>query len=225
MISIDTARALLDFAGGGDSSPARISQAQAEAQLEGAVAIHNILEQHRVAYLADEVGMGKTYVALGALALFRHFDPKFRLLVIAPKENIQQKWTKELRNFVRNNVRFADCRIKAIHQAPAKSPVLCDNLVSLVRETTLDPDRDFFARLSSFSFGLGDDITAWKKKRDALLRAVPWLDEGLLDLRSKEVFKENFARAVCCALPSFDLLIIDEAHNLNGAARHRGSCR
>ena len=41
--------------------------------------------------------MGKTYVALGAFALFRHFNPGFRLLVIAPKENIQQKWTKELR--------------------------------------------------------------------------------------------------------------------------------
>ena len=151
MISLATARELLDFAGGGNGSPSRISSAQAAAQLEGAVAIHNILEQHRVAYLADEVGMGKTYVALGAFALFRHFNPGFRLLVIAPKENIQQKWTKELRNFVRNNVRFADRRIKAVHQLPARPAVLCDNLLALVRETTLDPDRDFFARLSSFS--------------------------------------------------------------------------
>ena len=216
MISLATARELLDFAGGGNGSPSRISSAQAAAQLEGAVAIHNILEQHRVAYLADEVGMGKTYVALGAFALFRHFNPGFRLLVIAPKENIQQKWTKELRNFVRNNVRFADRRIKAVHQLPARPAVLCDNLLALVRETTLDPDRDFFARLSSFSFGLSDDTLTWKAKRDDLLRAVPWLDEGLFDLRSKDSFKENFARAVCCALPSFDLVIIDEAHNLKG---------
>ena len=64
------------------------------------------------------------YVALWAFALFRHFNPDFRLLVIAPKENIQQKLIKELRNFVRNNVRFADRRIKAIHQAPARPPVL-----------------------------------------------------------------------------------------------------
>ncbi len=216
MISLATARDLLDFAGGGNGTPSRISSAQAAAQLEGAVAIHNILEKHRVAYLADEVGMGKTYVALGAFALFRHFNPGFRLLVIAPKENIQQKWTKELRNFVRNNVRFADRRIKAIHQLPARPAVLCDNLLALVRETTLDPDRDFFARLSSFSLGLSDDTLTWKAKRDDLLRAVPWLDEGLFDLRSKDTFKENFARAVCCALPAFDLVIIDEAHNLKG---------
>ena len=216
MISIDTARQLLDFAGGSDNAPSRISRDQAEAQLKGAVAIHNILEQYSVAYLADEVGMGKTYVALGAFALFRHFDPRFRLLVVAPKQNIQQKWMKELRNFVRNNIRFADYRIKAVHQVPARSPVLCDNLLALVRETTLDPDRDFFARLSSFSLGLTDDNVSWKKKRDDLVRAVPWLPEGLFDLRSKDAFKENFARGVCCALPPFDLVIIDEAHNLKG---------
>ena len=63
--------------------------------------------------------MGKTYVALGALALFRHFDPGFRVLVIAPRENIQRKWMKELRNFVRNNVRFADLRVKAVDGAGA----------------------------------------------------------------------------------------------------------
>ena len=62
MIDIQAADALLDFG-------ARIGQGQrAQEQLEGAVAIHNILEKHSVAYLADEVGMGKTYVALGALA-------------------------------------------------------------------------------------------------------------------------------------------------------------
>ena len=94
MISINTARELLDFAGDGLGGVSRISPAQAKDQLEGAVAIHNILKKYQIAYLADEVGMGKTYVALGAFALFRHFNPKFRLLVIAPKENIQQNFMK-----------------------------------------------------------------------------------------------------------------------------------
>src|SRR5262247_1331778 len=143
MIDLEAAQQLINF--GASIGEGR----RAEGQLEGAVAIHNILEKCGVAYLADEVGMGKTYVALGAFALFRHFNPGFRLLVIAPKENIQQKWTKELRNFVRNNVRFADRRIKAVHRAPARPPVLCNNLLELVHETALDPDRDFFARLSS----------------------------------------------------------------------------
>src|SRR5688500_14398085 len=96
MIDLEVGRALLDFG-------RRIGHHRAEEQLRGAVAIHNILSKHRVAYLADEVGMGKTYVALGALALFRHFEPNFRLLIIAPRENIQKKWEKERFNFVANN--------------------------------------------------------------------------------------------------------------------------
>src|SRR4026208_1966400 len=81
-----------------------VGKQRAKEQIQGAVAIHNMLEKHRVAYLADEVGMGKTYVALGALALFRHFQPDFRVLVIAPKENIQRKWMKEFGNFVAYNM-------------------------------------------------------------------------------------------------------------------------
>lgn len=53
VIDIPVARQLLDFG-------KRIGQGQrADEQLEGAVAIHNILRRNGVAYLADEVGMGK----------------------------------------------------------------------------------------------------------------------------------------------------------------------
>src|SRR6266446_331903 len=69
MIDLETAAALIDFG-------ARIGHGQRSCeQLEGAVALHNILCERGVAYLADEVGMGKTYVALGVLALFRHYEP------------------------------------------------------------------------------------------------------------------------------------------------------
>jgi Rad3-related DNA helicase len=141
LIDLTAARQLLDFG-------ARIGQGpRAEEQLEGAVAIHNILEKQRVAYLADEVGMGKTYVALGALALFRHFQPNFRALVIAPKENIQRKWMKEFRNFVAYNIKFPDLRVATIDRQPARPLVACDNLMAFVREVVVDPKRDFFLRL------------------------------------------------------------------------------
>jgi hypothetical protein len=211
LINVATAGQLLDFG-------ARIGPGpRAQEQLEGAVAIHNILEKYRVAYLADEVGMGKTYVALGALALFRHFDPDFRVVVIAPKENIQRKWIKEFGNFVAYNLRFPDLRVAAIDRQPARPLVACDSLIEFVREATVDARRDFFLRLSSFSLALGDDVErrGWKRVRDELRQDVPWLPEGALDLRSnKDLFKDNFARAVCCALPVFDLVIVDEGHNL-----------
>ncbi len=211
MIDVDTAGQLLDLG-------ARIGQGpRAQEQLDGAVAIHNILEKRRVAYLADEVGMGKTYVALGALALFRHFKPDFRVLVIAPKENIQRKWMKEFGNFVAHNLKFPDLRMAAIDRQPARPLIACDNLMEFVREAVVDPRRDFFLRLSSFSLALGDDVErrGWRRVRDELRQEVPWLPEAALDLRSnKDVFKDNFARAVCCALPVFDLVIVDEGHNL-----------
>ena len=211
MIDVATAGQLLDFGAQMGQGP------RAQEQLEGAVAIHNILEKYDVAYLADEVGMGKTYVALGAMALFRHFNPGFRVAVIAPRENIQRKWMKELRNFTRSNVRFTDFRNRSIDGHPARPLVSCDRLVDFVHEAAVEPNRDFFLRLSSFSLGLSDsgDRKSWTNVRDDLLRTIPWLSRSDLSVRgSKEEFKDNLARAACCALPAFDLVIVDEAHNL-----------
>ncbi len=220
MIDREAASALLDFG-------RRIGAGRrADEQLAGAVAIHNMLREHRVAYLADEVGMGKTYVALGAVALFRHYQPDFRVLVIAPRENIQRKWQKELSNFAAHNVRFPDLRVASIDRTPARSLVDCGSLLHFVREVTLDPHRDFFLRMSSFSLSLGRDSESWRKYREAIQAELPWVPDDAFDLRSKDRFKENFAAAACCAIPKFDLVIVDEAHNLkhgyaSTAARNR----
>lgn len=217
LIDVSSAAQLLDFEG-------RIATEIAMGQLEGAVALHNILEREGVAYLADEVGMGKTLVALGVLALYRHWNPTVRALIIAPRENIQKKWGKEFRQFARNNVRFRDLRVRALHDAPARALVHCDSLLDLLHETILDPDRDFIARMTSFSLPFGQ-AEASAAKRDRLCKLLPWLDRRILDLRNKDEFKGNFARALCCGLPVFDLVIVDEAHNLkhgfdSGATRN-----
>jgi hypothetical protein len=212
LIDLKSARKILDFS-------SRIGEGQrAEEQLQGAVAVHNLLDQQGIAYLADEVGMGKTYVALGALSLFRHQNPGFRVLVIAPRENIQRKWMKEVQNFVRYNYRLSDLRVRNLSGKPARHLVRCDSLLELVREANLDPDRDFFARLTSFSIAIGGEKSAnpddARRMRSGLRRYLPWVKDDVFDLRSKQTFKDNFASAVCCALPTFDLVIVDEAHNL-----------
>jgi len=208
VIDLKAAERLLDLG-------ARIGQgARAREQLEGAVALHNILERHKVAYLADEVGMGKTYVALGTLALFRHFAPGFRVLVIAPQENLQSKWMKELSNFIAHNVRFPDLRVRSIDGQPVRPVAACRNLIEFAHEVVRDPNRDFFLRLTSFSLPLGKDAEGWRRLRDELRRALPWLPGEAFDLRDKAAFKANFARALCCAMPDFDLVIFDEGHNI-----------
>jgi len=209
-IGLETARQLLNYAG------TQVTRDQAwEAQLEGAVAIHNLLIRERFAYLADEVGMGKTYVALGVAALFRHFQPHWRVMIVAPRENIQLKWKKELLNFTAHNWRVTDNWVRALSGAPAYGLAVCRNLIDLAREAALNPDRDFLLRLTSFSLGLSENNPErWRQKRDEILREIRWLDSGLFDLRNKDVFKENYARAVNAILPKFDLLIVDEGHNL-----------
>jgi superfamily II DNA or RNA helicase len=219
VIDLKAAERLLDFG-------ARIGQgARAREQLEGAVAIHNILETHRVAYLADEVGMGKTYVAIGALALFRHYDPDFRVLVIAPQENIQNKWMKEMSNFVANNVRFPDLRVRAIDGRPTRPLAACGNLIEFAREVIRDARRDFFLRLTSFSLPLGKESEGWRRLRDDLRHSLPWMPDEAFDLRNKDVFKDNFARAMCCAMPDFDLVIFDEGHNIKHGFKPGSSAR
>jgi hypothetical protein len=209
MISQRTAAQLLDF------NTIISNRALAEGQLAGAVALHNILERHGVAYLADEVGMGKTYVALGVIALLRHFQPDARVLVIAPRANIQRKWQREMQLFVRHNVRISDLRVRTPAGTPARPLVHCERLTDLIRETSIDRDRDFFVRMSSFSLPLGRDIHSRRQFRYRLRRELTWLPHDLLDPSNHaNVLKDQFAQALNAALPIFALVIVDEAHNL-----------
>lgn len=208
-ISLSTARTLLDF-GSRINDPHR-----AEEQLKGAVAIHNILQHHGVAYLADEVGMGKTYVALGALAMFRHANPKFRVLIISPRENIQKKWRKELLNFSRHNVRLDDGRMRSEDGSPPRTIAVCENITQFLDELKGNSDKDFFLRLTSFSLPMHDKNDSRERIRDELISRLPWLTRSALRSDSNmATFKRHYARALCCAMPKFDLVIIDEAHNL-----------
>jgi hypothetical protein len=189
---------------------------RAESQLEGAVAIHNILQRENVAYLADEVGLGKTYVALAVLALFRHFTPAFRVLIIAPKLNIQRKWRNDYLSFVRENWKINDLRVKGAGGGPGRPVVLPERLSDVAYEAMVDDDRDFIARLTSFSFALN-------MTRERLIhnvrRQLPWLPaRSFPDIKSI-AGRDFVAQAYNASLPRFDLVIIDEAHNLAGGVR------
>ena len=188
---------------------------RAAAQLEGAVAMHNVLQREEVAYLADEVGLGKTYVALATLALFRHYDPTFRVLVIAPKENIQRKWQKDWHAFVRHNMKVPDLRVRSLTGAPARRVRHVENLRALTSEATLAPDQDIFARLTSFSHPLAREE---EETRDRARRVLPWLKARDFP-RGEQHLRDFLAQAYNAALPSYDLVIIDEAHNLKHGLR------
>ena len=211
---------LIDFSPAGEN----LGKAFAGQQREGAVAAFNMLARNGCAYLADEVGMGKTYVALGVMSLLRYLDPHARIVVIAPRENIQRKWVKELHNFVRQNWRLVGNRVKSIHGSPVWPPVVCGSLAEFAHEAQVNQDRDFFLRMPSFSIRLSQPEDR-ERTRSALLSSVPWLKRGDVPNYTSERFRDAYAIALNGAVPDADLVVVDEAHNLKHGFREDGSTR
>ena len=211
LVDLTTARMLLDFSGG-DSQLDTLGGLQ----LEGAVALQNMLANPEVGmgYLADEVGMGKTYVALGVVAIMRYFNPGYRVLYLCPSRNVQEKWhDRELPNFVKTNVRTRNFRIRTSLGESGTSSISCSSVDELIRAATTGYYGDIFVRMSSFSMAMGEDDEGLKRHLRALKQHVPASVLGKIR-RDKEGIKKAYAKALNYLLPTFDLVVIDEAHNL-----------
>jgi len=59
----------------------------------------DILDARPGVVLADEVGMGKTYEALGVAAAMRRAKPRSRIVIITPGPDLNQKWSEEFPRF------------------------------------------------------------------------------------------------------------------------------
>ena len=193
----------------------------ASAQLDGAVALYNRLMDRRVAWLADEVGLGKTFVALGVAALFRHEHPHARILLLLPSSRLLPQWERVMGLFTQTVVQQVDHRARTSQGTGSRPIVRPTKLLSLARDLLADADRDVLAPLSAFSFGLGSDgdwQAVWRKlavlSPQLPTRLPPWA------VRDKGVFKDVYAAALNILLPSFDLVICDESHNLKAGASH-----
>lgn len=95
----------------------------ASRQAEGVAYLWNLLSRHRLALLADEVGMGKTIQALGVAALLWKMRPSAKVLVMAPNRDICAHWQREFIAFTRFHYREADGRVKAITDGQPIPPV------------------------------------------------------------------------------------------------------
>lgn len=227
-ISLASAAVLLDFQGRPDGKA--LSPGFAQAQLKGAVAAHNLLQTTGLAYIADEVGTGKTLVAAGALALLRHQDPGLSALILAPRANLQRKWAQELSQFAQHNVRYSDLRVRGLGGAPVRPVRVVENLRSLLTTWQDEPDADAIARLSSFSlpYRRGEAAAFIDSWRGPLGAANLPRVQRLLDRAAAGRVDPKLGVAACAnrLLPQVGVLVVDEAHNLKGgvegdAARNR----
>lgn len=76
-----------------------IPQSDVERQEDTVLRALAVLDQRPGVVLADEVGMGKTYEALGVAAAMRFANPRSRIVVVTPGPDLNTKWFSEFARF------------------------------------------------------------------------------------------------------------------------------
>ena len=80
-------------------------ESMAARQAEGVAHLWNILAKQYLALLADEVGMGKTYQAIGLMLMLWRQKPDAKILVMAPNKILCHNWENEFAIFADKHYR------------------------------------------------------------------------------------------------------------------------
>ena len=185
-------------------------------QIKGSARVFNLLKQHKIALLADEVGMGKTIQSLAVISALLHEKPSARIMIFAPRDEIARNWEKEYQTFVRYHYRHHDNIIKsAIGSDPVRKMVYCPNHYYLTHEVQQGWGQIFIGKISSFSSLLSRKVV------------IPRLEvlgiknlSRIHSLSQKEEINNEVAHLLRSEImqyaedgkPYFDLVVIDEAH-------------
>lgn len=211
----DTIRQLLNLGQG------FIDDSIADRQLEVIRRGFNYINQpeNNLLYIGDEVGLGKTYIALGIASLMRHFSSvpeAYQDMILVPKENLQGKWNNAIHHFITYNYLLQDNRVKSVLGKP---------VASVKQHHTLEPfGEDIPAyqlyRNGTFSFGFGAD----KYEKLEMLRARLTTSEskallekawqkGYYLMVKKPLLKRLYSYLLNSCMPDVEMLIVDESHN------------
>lgn len=219
-IDIDKVRNTINFYGN-DSSFTEDNNIP-ELQTRGVTVLCKILRGNKYAYLADEVGMGKTYQAIGVIAMLLKEKPDAKILVIAPNRSVQDNWEKEINIFSNNNL--LDKNIRLFLQNFYERQDFLNSFKEEDKEHNI-----FLTRLTTFSSiansianvdetnkqicteelfkGLckrtNEKASNWKKKYSKWQQNYNTCDAGKICGR----FLNNYT-------VNFDLVIFDEAQNI-----------
>jgi hypothetical protein len=210
-------------------SSSLIDDAIARRQLEVIRKGFNYLyqEENNALYIADEVGLGKTYIALGIASLLRHFSSNpesYQDVIIVPKSNLQNKWQKEIKQFINNNFLISDNRVKSIINSPVGEIIVKDDLQAI------DHDHPAYHLYRNSQFSLSLAYDSKKNLLESLIKkltrkeAVDILQraEALDYLKAyrKAHLKKLFAYLLSICNPQIELLIVDEGHNFKYGLGH-----
>lgn len=165
-------------------------------QAEGVAHLWNVLGTKRLALLADEVGMGKTFQALGVLCLLWKMKPDAKILILAPNKDICRHWTSEYRSFVKGHYRDTDHLVKSAHGGdPIKDFVFCANHADLTAKVEQGTGHAFLATIHMLS---------------GMVREIPEKERLTAAAKQGTLLRNKLLKAL--GNQPFDLLIVDEAH-------------
>lgn len=209
LINFDEDDAAWDYVAG--AAPTMASR-----QAEGVARLWNLLAQHRVALLADEVGMGKTFQALGVATLLWRIKPDARILLMTPNRSICEHWGIELEAFVERHYRHADGRVKT-------------------PEGLAVPQVDEHFQLRALAEAL-ENRPAQERHGQMVVTTIHSLsnlvgEAGVNDKRgAARAEAQDIHDRILAALggDGFDLVIVDEAHyfrNVDGGSQRAAAAR
>src|ERR1700739_1892291 len=113
-LTAQAVRSYIDF--DGHDAVRATPSAQAVLQSEGVAALWHLLQSKSFAYLADEVGMGKTRQAMGIIATQFLRKPDSRVVIVCSSATLQRQWQSEWSEFLRTCYRLLDNRLLSTAQ-------------------------------------------------------------------------------------------------------------
>ena len=175
-------------------------ESMAAKQIEGVAYLWNKLSVEGTALLADEVGMGKTFQALGVAALLWRMKPDARILIMAPNRNICRHWLREFNTFVARHYRAKDHAVRnLVNGEPVPAVKLCFKLNELADAVDQRATHLFVTTISSLSGLVPADRKQESNKDKIAQKAAEQVNERIRHALNDE---------------GFDLVIVDEAHYL-----------
>lgn len=207
--SVERVRELLDFSCGGRFGA---SDAMVRMQLEGVAALCAILARRRVAYLADEVGLGKTMQALGVAACLASTLPSARILVVSPRRLVQNSWKAEAARFGEYVLRPGARGLQAqMHESLREwLPAAAEGgRLHLLRHSSFM--RPVFHAAQESWEAIVQALELPDEARPHLLRERP---RGLDAFACNQAYARGVNRWLASNCPRFDLVIVDEAQCL-----------
>lgn len=221
-VNLDKVQSVINF--NGNNFSFKEDNTIPDLQAKGVTAICKILqnEKQQYAYLADEVGMGKTYQAIGVIAMLLYENINAKILVIAPNRNVQNNWVNEINNFKNSNLKTEiDFQIRSFD----------DNrdFLSVFTPTAEDQNKNIYiTRLSTFST-IGNSVVSFSnsEKHSENEFSIKQVMEGLCRVTGTKKRKKYNESIICSSdagiicgkflrsdSPEFDLVVIDEAQNI-----------